>query len=131
LEFSYAIKRHLTAGTLARIKHGFKDFFGLSKAKFEDKLSAVATFKQRILEGSQVIFQERTFAHIESVSSVLADIEGTVRRIRDFQDTQRKLHEEAMAKLDRLLRRLDDIKASTKRKSRWDYALQDFQTYQD
>ncbi|KAL2148960.1 hypothetical protein VTH82DRAFT_1646 [Thermothelomyces myriococcoides] len=131
LEFSYAIKRHLTAGTLARIKHGFKDFFGLSKAKFEDKLSAVATFKQRILEGSQVIFQERTFAHIESVSSVLADIEGTVRRIRDFQDTQRKLHEEAMAKLDLLLRGLDDIKASTKRKSRWDYALQDFQTYQD
>ncbi|KAL2178339.1 ankyrin repeat-containing domain protein [Thermothelomyces heterothallicus CBS 202.75] len=131
LEFSYAVKRHLTAGALGRIKHGFKDFFGLSKAKFEDKLNAVATFKQKILEGSQGIFQDKTLSQLESVSSVLAGIEGTVRHIRDFQDTQRKLHEEAMAKFDVLLKGLDDIKASTKRKSRWDYALQDFQTYQE
>ncbi|KAL2162477.1 hypothetical protein VTH06DRAFT_7391 [Thermothelomyces fergusii] len=131
LEFSYAVKRYLTPNALGRIKHGFKDFLGLSKAKFEDKLNAVATFKRKVLEGSQVIFQERSLSHIESVSSVLAGIEETVRRIQDSQDMQRKWHEEAMAKFDLLLKGLDEIKSSTKRKSRWDYALQDFQTFQE
>jgi hypothetical protein len=65
------------------------------------------------------------------VSTVLAGIEGTVRHIQDFQDTQKKLHEDAMARFDVLIKGLDDIKASTKRKSQWDYAVQDYQTYQE
>jgi len=131
LDFSFAIKRHLTAGSLTRIKHGFKDFFGISKAKFEDKLSTVATLKKKILEESQGAFQDKTLTQLQSVSTVLAGIEGTVRHIQDFQATQRKLHEDAMARFDVLLKGLDDIKASTKRKSQWDYAVQDFQTFQE
>ncbi|KAK4246311.1 ankyrin-3 [Corynascus novoguineensis] len=131
LDFSFAIKRHLTAGALTRIKHGFKDFFGLSKAKFEDKLNAVASFKKKILEESQGIFQDKTLRQLESVSDVLAGIEGTVRHIQSFQDTQKQLHEEAMARLDVLLKGLEDIRASTKRKTQWDYAVQDFQTFQE
>ncbi len=131
LDFSFAIKRHLTAGSLTRIKHGFKDFFGLSKAKFEDKLNTVATLKKKILEESQGAFQDKTLTQLHSVSTVLAGIEGTVRHIQSFQDTQRKLHEDAMMKFDLLLRGLDDIKASTKRKSQWDYAVQDFQAFQE
>ncbi|EAQ84541.1 hypothetical protein CHGG_08555 [Chaetomium globosum CBS 148.51] len=60
-----------------------------------------------------------------------AGIEGTVQHIQDFQDTQRKLHEDAMARFDILIKGLDDIRASTKRKTQWDYAVQDFQTYQE
>lgn len=131
LDFSFAIKRHLTAGSLTRIKHSFKDFFGLSKANFEDKLSAVAIQKKKILEESQGAFQDKTLTQLDSVSTVLAGIEGTVRHIEDFQDTQRKLHEDAMARFDVLLKGLDDIRASTKRKTQWDYAVQDFQTYQE
>jgi len=131
LDFSFAIKRHLTAGSLTRIKHGFKDFFGLSKAKFEDKLNTVATLKKKILEASQGAFQDKTLTQLHSVSVVLAGIEGSVRHIQSFQDTQKKLHEDAMLKFDLLLRGLDDIKASTKRKSQWDYAVQDFQTFQE
>ncbi|KAK4140588.1 ankyrin-3 [Dichotomopilus funicola] len=131
LEFSFAIKRHLTAGSLTRIKHGFKDFFGLSKAKFEDKLGAVASFKKKILEESQGAFQDKTLTHLDNVSTVLAGIEGTVRNIQDFQDTQKKLHEDAMAKFEVLIKGLDDIKASTKRKTQWDYAVQDFQAFQE
>ena len=131
LDFSFAIKRHLTAGSLTRIKHGFKDFFGISKAKFEDKLGTVATLKKKILEGSQGAFQDKTLTQLQGVSTVLAGIEGTVRHIQDFQETQQKLHEEALARFDLLLKGLDDIKASTKRKSQWDYAVQDFQTFQE
>ncbi|KAL2128709.1 hypothetical protein VTI74DRAFT_8810 [Chaetomium olivicolor] len=131
LDFSFAIKRHLTAGALTRIKHGFKDFFGLSKVKFEDKLSAVASFKAKILEESQGAFQDKTLTQLENVSTVLAGIEDSVRHIQEFQDTQKKLHEDAMARFDVLIKGLDDIRASTKRKSRWDYAVQDFQKYQD
>lgn len=131
LDFSFAIKRHLTAGALTRIKHGFKDFFGLSKAKFEDKLDAVAAQKKKVLEESQGAFQDKTLTQLEGVSSVLAGIESTVRQIQGFQQTQQKLHEEAMARFDALLKGLDDIRASTKRKSQWDYALQDFQTFQE
>jgi hypothetical protein len=131
LDFSFAIKRHLTAGALTRIKHGFKDFFGISKAKFEDKMDAVATLKLRILEESQGAFQDKTLTQLQSVSTVLAGIEDTVQHIRGFQDTQKKLHEDAMARFDVLLKGLDDIRASTKRKTRWDYALQDYQGFQD
>jgi hypothetical protein len=131
LDFSFAIKRHLTAGALTRIKHGFKDFFGLSKAKFEDKLNTVATLKKKILEESQGAFQDKTLTQLHGVSTVLAGIEGTVQHIRDFQDTQKKLHEDAMAKFDVLIKGLDDIKASTKRKTQWDYAVQDFQSFQE
>jgi hypothetical protein len=131
LDFSFAIKRHLTAGALTRIKHGFKDFFGLSKAKFEDKLNTVATLKKKILEESQGAFQDKTLTQLHGVSTVLAGIEGTVQHIRDFQDTQRKLHEDAMAKFDVLIKGIDDIKASTKRKTQWDYAVQDFQSFQE
>lgn len=131
LNFSFAIKRHLTAGALTRIRHGFKDFFSLSKAKFEDKLSVVAALKKKVLEESQGAFQDRTLTQLESVSIVLAGIEGTVRHVQDFQSTQKKLHEDAMARFDLLLKGLDDIRSSTKRKTRWDYAVQDFQTYQE
>ncbi|KAK4095777.1 hypothetical protein N658DRAFT_95128 [Parathielavia hyrcaniae] len=131
LHFSFAVRRHLTAGALTRIKHGFKDFFGLSKAKFEEKLNAVATVKKKIIEESRGVFQDKTLTQLQGVSTVLAGIEGTVQHIRDFQQTQQKLHEDAMAKFDALLKGLDDIKASTKRKTQWDYAVQDFQTFQD
>ncbi|KAL1841527.1 hypothetical protein VTJ49DRAFT_6956 [Mycothermus thermophilus] len=131
LHFSYSIKRHLTAGTLTRIKHGFKDFFGLSKAKFEEKLGAVATMKKKVLEESQAAFQDRTLGSLQNVSDVLNGIENSVRRIQDFQATQQKLHEEAMARIDLLLKGFDDLRASTKRKTQWDYALQDFQTFKE
>jgi hypothetical protein len=130
LDFSFAIKRHLTAGSLTRIKHGFKDFFGLSKIKFEDKLNTVATLKKKILEESQGAFQDKTLTQLDGVSTVLAGIEESVGHIQGFQLTQQKLHEDAMARFDAMLKGLDDIKASTKRKSQWDYAVQDFKTYQ-
>ncbi|KXX76224.1 Ankyrin-3 [Madurella mycetomatis] len=131
LDFSFAIKRHLTAGALTRIKHGFKDFFGISKAKFEDKLNIVTTLKKKILEESQGAFQDKTLTQLQDVSVALAGIEGTVRHITDIQESQQKLRDEANAKFDLLLKGLDDIKASTKRKTQWDYAVGDFQTYQE
>ena len=129
LDFSFAIKRHLTAGTLTRIKHGFKDFFGGSKAKFEGKLAAVAELKRKIIEESQGAFQDKTLSQLESVSSVLGDINTTVVSIQSFQKTQEEWHAQSMARLDALLKGIEDIKAATKPKTPWDWAYQDFQRH--
>jgi hypothetical protein len=60
LDFSLSVKRHLSAGTLAKLRHGFKDFWGASKMKFQAKIEAIAALKQKILDGSQAIFQDKT-----------------------------------------------------------------------
>ncbi|KAK0707798.1 ankyrin repeat-containing domain protein [Lasiosphaeris hirsuta] len=130
LDFSFAIKRHLTAGTLTRIKHGFKDFFGGSKAKFEGKLSTIATLKKKILEESQGAFQDKTLSKLEGVSNVLGDISSTIQGIQKAQERQEEWHNESMVRLDTILNGLEEIRASTKRKTPWDFALQDFQKHQ-
>ncbi|KAK4110138.1 hypothetical protein N656DRAFT_831090 [Canariomyces notabilis] len=131
LDFSFAIKRHLTTGALTRIKHGFKDFFGMSKVKFEDKLNTVAALKKKILEESQAAFQDKTLTQLQDVTALLAGIEGTVRHLSDLQEIQHKLRDEANAKFDFMLKGFDDIKASTKRKTQWDYAVGDFQAFHE
>lgn len=126
LDFSFAIKRHLTAGTLTRIKHGFKDLLGTSKSKFESKLSTIAELKRKILEESQGAFQDRTLTQLEGVANVLGDIAGTVNTIQGFQKKQEQWQSESNARLDALLKGVEAIKASTKEKTRWDYALQKY-----
>ncbi|KAK3316841.1 ankyrin repeat-containing domain protein [Apodospora peruviana] len=128
LDFSYAIKCHLTAGTLGRIKHGFKDFFGTSMDKFKGKLSTISELKRKIVEGSQAAFQDKTLTQLEGVSGVLADVSTTVNDIKEFQAVQDQWQKESTARLNTILQSLDDIKASTKRKTPWDYALDTFQT---
>ena len=130
LDFSFAIKRHLTAGTLARVRHGFKDFFGASKAKFEIKLTTVSELKHKILEESQGAFQDKTLNQLEGISGVLADISRTIGGINDMQKQQRQWHQEAVVKQDAILKSIEDIKATTKPRTAWDYALQRYQKHQ-
>ncbi|KAK5653004.1 hypothetical protein OQA88_9290 [Cercophora sp. LCS_1] len=124
LEFSFAIKRHLTAGTLTRFKHGFKDLIGTSKNKFESKLGTIAELKKKILEESQGAFQDKTLTQLEGVANVLGDIAGAVNSIQGLQKKQEEWQQESNARLDALLKGVEAIKASTKEKTRWDYALQ-------
>jgi hypothetical protein len=130
LSFSLAIRRHLSAGTLARIRHGIKDFYGGNKGKFEGKLAVVAELKVKILEESQAAFQDRTLTQLEGVSDVLSDIAGTVNSIKDLQKEQEKWHNQSMAMQTALLKSFEEIKAITKPRTRWDHALQQYQKIQ-
>ncbi|KAK4191017.1 hypothetical protein QBC35DRAFT_488009 [Podospora australis] len=129
LDFSFVMKRHLTAGSLARIKHGFKDFFGVSKVKFDDKLENVATLKKKILDGSQGAFQDKTLTQLDGMSTTITDIRITVDQIQAAQGIHQKNHEEAVSYFNRLLKDIEDFKASSKRKTRWDYALEEYQSF--
>ncbi|KAK3381218.1 ankyrin repeat-containing domain protein [Podospora didyma] len=131
LDFSFSIKLHLTAGTLTRIKHGFKDFFGISKDKFVGKLAAIAELKKKIVEGSQAAFQDKTLTQLDGVSNVLAGIADTVKNIESFQETQEKFHHESMQRFDEIKRSLEEFKAATKNKTPWDFALEKFQKHRD
>ncbi|KAK0644158.1 ankyrin repeat-containing domain protein [Cercophora newfieldiana] len=130
LEFSLAIRRHLSAGTLARIRHGIKDFYGGNKGKFEGKLAVVAELKGKILEESQAAFQDRTLTQLEGVSGVLSDIASTVNSIKDLRKEQEEWHNQSMAMQTALLKSFEEIKTITKPRTRWDYALQQYQKIQ-
>ncbi|KAK0658698.1 putative ankyrin [Cercophora samala] len=120
LDFSFAVKRHITAGSFARLKHGLKDFFGSSKGKFEEKRDTIASLKKKILEGSQGAFQDKTLTQLEGVSTVVADIADSIKQFETFHH-----------KIDLITQRMDEMANNTKRKSPWDFALDDYKAYQE
>lgn len=126
LDFSFAIKCHLKAGTRGRILHGLKDLFGGSKDKFVSKLSTIAELKGKIVEASQGAFQDKTLSQLAGVGSVLQALSGTVNNIQQFQAQQEQWHNESMAKQDAILSTVQDLQKNTKRKSPWDYATDTF-----
>jgi hypothetical protein len=130
LDFSLAIRRHLSAGTMARIRHGIKDFYGGNKSKFEGKLAVVAELKGKILEESQAAFQDRALTQLEGVSGILGDIAVTVNGIKDLQKEQELWHRESMAMQNALLQSFEEIKAITKPRTKWEYAIMEFQKIQ-
>jgi methyl-accepting chemotaxis protein len=123
LNFSFSVRRHLSAGTLARVRHGFKDFFGASEAKFRGKLDHIASLKKKIVEDSQAIFQDKTLHQLESVKGIVSNIEGAVKQVQDFQQTLQRMHEEQADQWQTVLKRMEEMKASTKPITTWDQAL--------
>jgi hypothetical protein len=123
LDFSFSIRRHLSAGTMAKVRHGFKDFFGASEGKFRGKLDAIAVLKKKILEDSQAIFQDRSLQQLESVKGIVSNIEGAVNQVKDFQATLQKMHEEQASQWQLVLKKMEEIKATTKPITPWDQAL--------
>jgi hypothetical protein len=127
LNFSLSVRRHLSAGTLAKVRHGFKDFFGASEAKFRGKLDDIASLKRKILDDSQAIFQDKSLQQLETVKGILSNIEGTVNQIRDFQDTLQKMREEQASQLALMLKKMEDFTAIVKHPTPWDLAIQEFE----
>lgn len=52
LDFSFSIKRHVSGGGMAKLKHAFKDFFAAEGKKYQGKVDAMLAMKQKILEES-------------------------------------------------------------------------------
>ncbi|KAH8732704.1 ankyrin repeat-containing domain protein [Phaeosphaeriaceae sp. PMI808] len=131
LNFSFSVRRYLGAGTLEKIGHGFQDFFGTSKSKFEGKIATIASHKKQIIEDSQAVFQDKTLHQIDVVQNILRGIEGTVDDIKSFHSTFEKMREEQNAQLALVLTSMEDIKTTMKPKTSWDLALQKFDRNKD
>jgi len=127
LKFAFSVKRYLEADLLGKLGHGFKDFFGWQKDKFQGPLNNISALKAKILEMSQAAFQDRSLHQLESVQTIAVDIKNMVDGIQDFQGTLQDLHREQMAQLQAVASNLDDIKASFRPKTPRELALQEFE----
>ncbi|KAK1753187.1 ankyrin-3 [Echria macrotheca] len=122
LDFSLTIKRHIKGSVTDKIRHGFKDFFGLQKPKFEGKLTEIARLKKKIIEECQAAFQEKALEGLDSMQDVVGGIRATVAQIQAFQPQLELLHAAQMAKLNDMY---NDIKMYTRPRTAWELALQE------
>jgi hypothetical protein len=121
LDFLFSVKRHIEATALGKVRHAVKDFIGVEVTKFQAKQDTIASLKAKVLEDSDGLFQRRVFDKLGSVQdSLRRSLEG----IHTFASTAKEL---AQGQSD-IIREIQDLKASVKPKSRWDWLKQDFDT---
>jgi ankyrin repeat protein len=121
LDFLFSVKRHIEASALGKVRHALKDFIGAEATKFQEKQDNIATLKAKVLEDSDGAFQRRLF---DKMGNVQDSLKRSLEGIYSFASTAKEL---AQGQSD-ILRELQDLKASVKPKSRWDWLKQDFDT---
>ena len=127
LDFSYSIKKHLSGGKLAKLRHGFKDFFGAEASKFQAKIDVIGELKKKVLEATDGAFQGKTFQRFDELQDVMKSMRTNVQDIKDFQKTSEEFYHAQMAQQDEIRQTLEDLKASTRPRTRWDWAKQEFE----
>ncbi|KAK1058562.1 hypothetical protein LTR74_013285 [Friedmanniomyces endolithicus] len=127
LDFSFSIRKHLAGGGLAKLRHGFKDFFGAEAGKFQAKVDKIAEQKRKVLEASDGVFQAKTFDKFDELKGTVDLVKTNVQDVKDFQKTSQEFYYTQMAQLDEMMRTLNEVKAGTKPKTRWDYAAHEFE----
>jgi ankyrin repeat protein len=119
LDFLFSVKRHIEASVLGKVRHALKDFIGVEVTKFQAKQDNIASLKAKVLEDSEGAFQRRVF---DKLGSVQDSLKRSLEDIHTFASTAKEL---AKGQSD-IIRELQDLKASVKPKSRWDWLKQDF-----
>ncbi|TKA78418.1 hypothetical protein B0A55_03055 [Friedmanniomyces simplex] len=126
LDFSFSIKKHLAGSGWAHVRHGFKDFFGAEAPKFQAKVDKIADQKKRVLEASDGVFQAKTFDRFDELKGIVEMVKANVQGIQNFQKTSEEFYQTQMAQFDEMMRTLNEVKANTKPKTRWDCATHEF-----
>ncbi|KAI0554741.1 ankyrin repeat-containing domain protein [Xylaria curta] len=124
--FSFSIRRHITSGFKARLRHAFQDCFGIERAKFQGRLDEIAALKQRILESSEAVFQDKT---LQQFQRIYGAIESTVKGIRNFEAGLADIAKAQEAQKEFLMRGIQDIKSLTTSHSPWGKAKKTFDKY--
>lgn len=124
LNFGFSVKRHLAGGKLAKLRHGFKDFFGAEAGKFKAQVDAIAVLKAKVIEDSEAASQAKSFERFDDVQGAVESVQETVQQIRDFEKTS---HAFQQAQVEWMQEILEGIRASMRPKTRWDWAKQDFE----
>lgn len=119
LDFAFSVKKHLSGGSMDKVKHAFKDFFGAQAPKFQGKLSNIAELKGRILESSQGAFQDKTMQRFGDVQAALTQIQNDYSQGLELQHEQRQI-------LADMYSDLLHLKDSIKRKTPWEELQDEF-----
>ena len=127
LDFSFHIKKHLSGGKLAKLRHGLKDFFGAEATKFQGKLDAIGELKKKVIEGTTGAFQGKTFQRFDELQGLMSSMKSNVQDIKDFQKTSNEFYQAQQAQQEEIRQTLEDLKASTRPRTRWDWAKQEFE----
>ena len=85
LDFGFSVHRHLSGGKLAKLRHGFKDFFGAEVPKFQGKLDVIVALKVKVLQAADGAFQAKSFQRFDNIQDVVKSVEAQVIDIKEFQ----------------------------------------------
>jgi len=80
-----------------------------------------------VLEASDGVFQAKTFDIFDELKGTVDLVKTNVQDVRDFQKTSQEFYYTQMAQFDEMMRTLNDVKAGTKPKTRWDFAVHDYE----
>ncbi|KAF2718690.1 ankyrin [Polychaeton citri CBS 116435] len=112
LDFMFSIQRHIEGSRTAKLRHAFSDFFGGEERKFQGKQDTVVRLKLKVLESSEAAFKSKVFDQ-------MGDIQESLKNNLESMDLRHK----------EILGSLQDLKASLKPKTRWDWLKQDFESH--
>ncbi|KAI9774482.1 MAG: hypothetical protein M1839_001715 [Geoglossum umbratile] len=121
LDFSYSVRKHIKGGKMAKVGRDIKDLFGADLPEFEGKMGTIQALKVKIIESSQGAFQEKTFDKLQDVTGTLTNFSGTLSFLSDAIKSSLQGTREMKQLLEENLK-------SSKFKSIYDLALQDFET---
>jgi hypothetical protein len=76
LDFRFSVQLHLTGGAVARLRHGFKDFFSAEVGKSQSKIDAIVVLKAKVLQSTKGAFQAKSFQRFDEVQGVVKDREA-------------------------------------------------------
>ena len=127
LDFSFSVKKHLAGGKVAKLRHGFKDFFGAEAPKFQAKIDTIGDLKKKVLEATDGAFQAKTFQRFDDLQDVMKSMKANVQDIKDFQKTSEEFYHAQLAQQGEIRQTLEDLKATTRPRTRWDWANQEFE----
>ena len=131
LDFGFSVHRHISGGRLAQYRHALKDVFGAEVNKFQAKLDVIVDLKSKVLEASDGAFQAKSFEHLGKIQDNIDEIRAHFSKIKEFQETSTEFFQAQRIWQDKILESLEDVKASSRPKSPWEIAIQDFNRIKD
>lgn len=134
LEFCFAVKRYLKPNLSRKIVNGVKHFFGTAQDRFEQILRAIEAMKNAVLQNSQSVFQKMSLDGVASIkdgvgsiNKVVQNIQHTMDKIRDFEPELQEMRKDQNRYFGAVLEKLNEILISTKPKTPFEMALQEFE----
>ena len=99
LDYSYAVRKHITGGKRSKLVHALKDTAGVLNRVFDDKTAAIQVQKTKIVQYSEAAFQQKTTDKLGNMSGELVSIQQTMREVYEFQQQSSKEQKEILSEL--------------------------------
>lgn len=99
LDYSYAVRKHITGGKRSKLVHALKDTVGALNRVFDDKTAAIQAQKIKIVQYSEAAFQQKTTDKLGLMSGELGSVQRTMREVTEFQQQSQKEQKEILTEL--------------------------------